>query len=291
MKRRPQCPSLQIVLAVAAVSALAESGLAQQPAASVDALGGVVITRNVDYVAGSDYANDKDKLDLFMPEGIDDAPVLVFFHGGALTAGNKSAGEALATRFVPQGVGIVSANYRLSPGVMHPAHTQDAAAAFAWVVENIERYGGDPERVFVSGHSAGAYLAALVALDPSYLAAHGLGLEAVRGAIPISAFLFVEETARDRIKTVWGEDPAAWLSASVTPHIVPGRPPMLLIYADGDDAWRRGQNEKFGEAMHAAGNHDIRIVQVPDRNHTSLMSRMNASDDQIRDLVLSFIQR
>ena len=66
---------------------------------------------------------------------------------------------------------------------------------------------------------------------------------------------------------------------------------MLLIYADGDDEWRRGQNERFGEAMHAAGNHDTRIVQVPDRNHTSLMSRMNASDDQIRDLVLRFIRR
>jgi acetyl esterase/lipase len=236
--------------------------------------GPVVATRDVDYLAGTDYAEDKDKLDIFMPEGVAGAPVIVFFHGGALQHGDKNHGEVLAMRFVPEGVGVVSANYRLSPGVMHP----------------IVRYGGDPERVYVSGHSAGAYLATLMAIDPAHLAAHGLGIEAVRGTIAISPFLYVEETAKDRPKTVWGEDPAAWLSASVTPHIGPGKGSMLLIYADGDAGWRRDQIDAFGKAMRATGNRDIRVVEVPNRDHSTLLTQMNSTDDQTGGLVLRFIR-
>jgi acetyl esterase/lipase len=278
------------VLTVAASLIFAAPVLLQQAACSLEDLESVVATRDVDYLAGTDYAEDKDKLDVFMPKGAAGAPVIVFFHGGALQQGDKSYGELLVRRFVPEGVGVVSANYRLSPGVMHPAHIQDAAIAFAWVIKNIERYGGDPEQVYVSGHSAGAYLATLMALDPAHLAAHGLGLDAVRGTIAISPFLYVEETAKDRPKTVWGEDPDAWMNASVTPHIEPGKGPMLLIYADGDAEWRKGQNDTFGEAMRAAGNSGIRVVEVPNRDHVTLLTQMNTADDQIGGLVLRFIR-
>ena len=249
-----------------------------------------IVTRDVDYVSGVDYEAGKDLLDIYMPEGAVDAPVVVFFHGGGLRAGDKSVGQVVAQRLVPHGIGVVSASYRLTPSVMHPAHVQDAAAATAWVVEHIASYGGDSENVYVSGHSAGAYLAALLALDPTHLAAHRLPPDAIRGAIPISAFLYVEETAADRPKDVWGTDPADWLNASVTPHISTARGRMLLIYADGDDDWRRRQNETFGEAMAAAGNDTVHVVEVPNRNHGSLMSELNAADDQIGDLMLRFIR-
>ena len=252
--------------------------------------GPVVATRNVDYIAGADYAEDRDKLDIFMPRGSAGAPVIVFFHGGGLQRGDKSHGEALASRVVPEGVGVVSANYRLSPGVMHPAHIQDAAAAFAWVIKNIARYGGDPERVYVSGYSAGAYLATLIAIDPAHLAAHGLGPDAVRGTIAISPVLYVEAIAMDRSKTIWGEDPAAWLSASVTPHIGPGKGPMLIICADGDAEWRRTHADTFGKAMREAGNGEVTVVEVPNRDHSTVLTEMNAPDDQIGGLVLRFIR-
>ena len=172
--------------------------LATTPASSQ-----VVATRDVDYRAEVDFADGKDRLDIYMPQGVEAAPVIVFFHGGALRAGSKARdGSLLSERFVSSGVGIVSANYRLSPGVMHPAHVEDAAAAFAWVVKNIKRFGGDPDNVYVAGHSSGAYLAALLALDPSHLAKHGLELSSIRGTIPISPFLYVEETAADRPKDV-----------------------------------------------------------------------------------------
>jgi acetyl esterase/lipase len=253
--------------------------------------GPIVTTRNVGYLTGTDYPEDTDKLDVFMPEGAAGAPVIVFFRGGALQWGDKSHGEALASRVVPEGVGVVSANYRLSPGVMHPAHIQDAAAAFACVIKNIARHGGDPERVYVSGHSAGAYLATLMAIDPARLAAHGTGLDAVRGTIAISPFLYVEATAKDRPRTIWGQDLEAWLNASVTPHIEPGKGPMLLIYADGDAEWRRSQIDTFGDAVHAAGNSDVHVVEVPNRDHPTLLTQMNTADDQIGGLVLRFIGR
>ena len=248
-----------------------------------------VVSGDVDYVSGAQYEDDKDLLDVFMPEGADGVPVVVFFHGGALRAGDKSAGQVVAERLVPEGVGVVSASYRLSPKFRHPAHVEDAAAAAAWVIQNIARYGGDPNRVYLSGHSAGAYLAVLLALDASYLTAHALSPDRIKGTIPISPFLYVEETALDRPKDVWGTDPADWLAASVTPHITSGKGPMLLIYADGDDEWRRNQIDRFGEAMRAVGNKAVHVVEVPDRTHGTIRSDLAAVDDQVGDLIVRFI--
>ncbi len=249
----------------------------------------LVTALEVDYLPTADYADAKDRLDIYMPENAKGAPVVVFFHGGGLLFGDKSQGQSVATRLVTKGIGLVSANYRLSPGVKHPAHVQDAAAATAWVHHNIAKYGGDPEKLFVGGHSAGAYLAALLALDPQHLLPHDMTLSDIRGAIPVSPFLYVEETAKDRPKSVWGEVPVDWLAASVTPHIAAGKPPMMLIYADGDDAWRRAQNEKLALALTMSGNKAISAIEVPNRVHTSLISEMNAADDQIGKLVAAFI--
>ena len=249
-----------------------------------------VVSRDIDYVSGARYEDGKDLLDVFMPEGANGVPVVVFFHGGALRGGDKGSGRAVAERLVPEGIGVVSASYRLSPTFRHPAHVEDAASATAWVLKNIAGYGGDPRRVYISGHSAGAYLAALLALDDSYLAAHGLSSDQIQGTIPISPFLYVEETAPDRPKDVWGDDPSDWLAASVTPHITSGKGPMLLIYAHGDDEWRRHQNDRFGEAMRAAGNSAVHVVEVPDRSHLSIRSDMAAADDKVGDLILRFIE-
>ena len=249
-----------------------------------------VVKHDVDYLSDSNYKNGKDLLDIYMPDGAEHVPVIVYFHGGALMMGSKSTGAIVASRILPMGIGVVIPNYRLSPGVQHPAHIQDAAAATAWVIENIKSYGGDPDNVYVAGHSAGAYLAALLALDPSHLSAHDVDASSIRGAIPISPFLYVEFTAPSRPKTVWGEDPADWLAASVTPHIGPDKGRMLLIYANGDEDWRKSQNDRFAEDMQKAGNDGIRVVEVPKRDHLSLISKINSADDQIGDLIERFVK-
>ena len=250
---------------------------------------GTTVHRDIDYIDGVDYADDKDKLDVRMPAGATHAPVIVFFHGGGLESGTKRIGDGLASSLVAEGIGVVTANYRLSPGVMHPAHIEDAAAAFAWTRRHIAEYGGDPDRVFVGGHSAGAYLAALMSLDPSYLRAHGMGLMAIRGALPVSPFLYVEETAKDRSKTVWGTDKQVWLTASVTPYIGAGKPPMRLIYADGDDDWRRAQNERLKTELSKAGS-TVDTVEIADRTHGSIMTKMGEPGDATTQQIAAFIK-
>jgi acetyl esterase/lipase len=273
---------LLLGVAVSAGAAHAQTAGTEPPVEAVRA--------DIDYRPDLSVADGRDRLDVFMPQGAEGVPVVVFFHGGGLLEGDKQHGAILAQRLVPEGVGVVSANYRLSPAFSHPTHLQDAAAAFAWVVANIADFGGDPGRVFVSGHSAGAYLAAMLALDARLLEAHGLGADAVAGAMPISPFLYVEETAKDRPKTVWSEDPAVWLEASVTPHIAAGKGPMLLVYADGDDDWRRAQNERFAAAMQAAGSRAITATQVAERNHTTVFTGLNEPDDPVGPLLLDFIR-
>ncbi len=248
-----------------------------------------VTALDVDYLPAAEYADGKDKLDIYLPLGASNVPVVVYFHGGGLLYGDKNLGQVVARRLLALGIGLVSANYRLSPGVMHPAHIEDAAAATAWVYNNIVEYGGDPRQLYVSGHSAGAYLAALLALDPQHLGRHKLSLSAIRGAIPISPFLYVEETAKDRPKTVWGETPLDWLAASVTPHIAAGKPPMLLLYADGDDAWRRAQNEKLARELTMMGNRHVDAVEIPNRDHRSLIAEIDAADDHIGPRIARFI--
>jgi acetyl esterase/lipase len=256
--------------------------------ASADAQ--VVSVRDIDYRPDEVTADGRDLLDVHHSSGAGKAPVVVFLHGGALRAGDKDRAEPFAARIVPLGFVVVAPNYRLSPQVQHPAHVQDAAVATAWAFRHAHSYGGDPERVYLAGHSAGAYLAALLVLDPTHLAVHGLRPGCLRGTIAISPFLYVEETAADRPKDVWGEDPDAWRAASVSPHIRPGQGRMLLIYADGDEPWRKRQNELFVQQMHDAQNADIRAVEVPDRDHSSLVTKMADPDDQIGDLIRQFAQ-
>lgn len=246
------------------------------------------VTRDIDYRAGVEWADSKDRLDVHMPDSAEPAPVLVYFHGGALMFGDKSLGDPVAERLVPLGIGVVSASYRLSPGVVHPAHVEDAAAALAWTVGNIGDFGGDPRRIYVAGHSAGAYLAALLTLDPGFLQPHGVPGDAIAGSVLISPFLYVEETAPERPKTVWGPDPEAWLEASVTPRLAGAKPPTLLLYADGDEAWRKSQIRRYVAALAAAGN-AATAVELPRRDHRSLISDIGAPDDRIGDLVVAMV--
>jgi acetyl esterase/lipase len=250
----------------------------------------VRVVRDVDFIANTDYAENRDKLDLYLPEGRSRFPVIVAIYGGALTAGEKSKHAYVGQRFAAAGFGTAVINYRLSPAVSHPAHIQDAAAAFAWVKQHIGEYGGDPNAIFVIGHSAGAYLSALLALDDRYLAAHKLTPRDIRGVVPVSAFFYVDRVAPDRPKTVWGTDVKTWLEASPSRYVNKAVPPILLIYADGDDPWRREQNEEMAAALRKASARDVTIKQVTGRNHSTIWSKLG-EDEEVSNLIISFVRR
>ena len=125
----------------------------------------VRVVRDVPYLEGGRYADGKDKLDIYLPEGRRNTAVLVSYYGNQLMGGDKSEDGYIGRRFAAAGFVTVVVNYRLSPAVSHPAHIQDAAASFAWVKRHIAEYGGNGDRIFIIGYSAGAYLAALLSTD------------------------------------------------------------------------------------------------------------------------------
>lgn len=147
------------------------------------------------------YARERCKLDLYYPTDSAGFATIVYFHGGGLEFGGKHFLE----QWKNQGIAVVSANYRLHPKVKNPVYTQDAAAAVAWTMENIERYGGDPTRIYVSGHSAGGYLASMIGMDTTYLGAHGLHPDSLAGLIPFSGHTITHFTPRKERGLAWND--------------------------------------------------------------------------------------
>ena len=254
----------------------------------------VTVVRNVDYLPDVDYPDGKDRLDLYIPPGVTSAPVIFSIHGGALSMGDRSEESFVGQRFAAAGYLTVVISYRLSPAVSHPAHIQDTAAAFAWTKRNIRRHGGDPDRVIVIGHSAGAYLGMLLAADPRYLAAHRLSSRDIKGVVPVSGFYWVDRpgVAPDRPTYVWGTQQSVWIEASPATHVRAGLPPVLLLDTDGDEAWRQKQNEEMAATLRSAGNRDVATHQVKGRTHMSVWTNMlDGEAEETSSWILRFAQR
>jgi len=177
--------------------------------------------------------------------------------------------------------------------VSHPAHIQDAAASFAWVKRHIAEYGGNADRVFIIGYSAAAYLFALLSTDPRYLAAHNLSPRDIRGAVPVSAFYWVERrgVAPDRDRSVWGNDRNVWVDASPAHHLQAGAPPMLILYAEHDEDWRREQNVEVATVMKTAGLKGVEIAMIADRNHATIWSNVGNDRDDTAERIIQFASR
>lgn len=253
----------------------------------------VRVVRDVPYLQSAGYADDKDKLDLYLPEGRSNAPVIVSYYGNQLMGGDKNEDAFIGHRFASAGFVTAVVNYRLSPGVSHPAHVQDAAASFAWVKRHIEEYGGNSERIFIIGYSAGGYLAALLSTDRRYLAAHELSPRDIRGTVPVSAFYWVERrgVAPDRDQRVWGSRRDVWIDASPAHHLQADAPPMLILYADRDEDWRREQNVEVAAAMKAAGHANVEIAMIRDRNHATIWERVGDDSDETAERIIRFVSR
>jgi acetyl esterase/lipase len=254
----------------------------------------VAVVSDVDYVAEVDYPDGKDRLDLYVPQGAAGAPVIFSLHGGALWEGDRSQEVFVGRRFAAAGYVTVVVSYRLSPQVSHPAHIQDVAAAYGWVKRNIRRHGGNPDRILVIGHSAGAYLAALLAGDPRYLAAHNLSPGDIDGIVPVSGFFWVEKpgVAPDRPKFVWGTDPKVWMEASPARHLRANLPPVLLLYTDGDEQWRQRQNLDMAAALRSAGHTDVTVRLIKGRTHMSVWTKMlDAESEETSSSILQFARR
>lgn len=241
------------------------------------------------YYDGPDAHPVKHRLDLFAPDDLKDAPVLIFVHGGGWTSGDKGLYSFIGRTFAQQGFVTAVINYRLSPAVQHPAHIEDVARAFAWVYKNVAQYGGNPEKIFVMGHSAGGHLTALLALDEKYLQAHGLTLIAIKGAIPISGVYDVSGIL-NLYRTVFGADPQQRWDASPLAHVGPTKPPFFVIYAQFDLPGLDTQGQQLF-ALLKQNHNEAALFETPGKDHVTIITSIGTTNDQTTEEILQFLHR
>lgn len=209
------------------------------------------------------YIDERCNLDIYYPTEKKGFTTIIWFHGGGLSGGNKELPQALRNKDIC----IVGVNYRLSPRVKAPAYIEDAAAAVAWVFRHIEAYGGDTTRIFVSGHSAGGYLAMMVGLDKQYLAAHQLDANSIAGLIPLSG----QTITHFNIRAGYGMKDTQPLVDKYAPlyHVRPDAPPLLLITGDRELEMlgRYEENAYLARMMKVAGHTQTRLLELQGYNH------------------------
>ncbi|RST29975.1 alpha/beta hydrolase [Sphingomonas ginkgonis] len=226
--------------------------------------------------AGKPFGPDpRLKLDVWVPDRrpAGPLPVVVFFYGGGWVAGNRGdygfAGRALAAR----GFIAVVPDYRLVPEVRFPTFLQDGAAAVRWVHDNIARFGGDPNRIALSGHSAGAYNAAMLALDPHFLADAGLPPRTIKAAAllsgPYDFYPFTEQRGRDAL--------GAWprpLETQPVHFVRRDAPPLLLLHGSADEVVEPRNSIALADALRRAGA-TVELRIYPGQSHIDLAKALS----------------
>ena len=249
------------------------------------------VATNLIYYNGPGFNPQKHILDIFNPKDLPNAPVLFFIHGGGWTEGDKSIYPFLGRAFAQQGLLTVVISYRLTPEVLHPGHIQDVARAFAWVYKNISQYGGNPNQIFVTGHSAGGHLAALLALDKRYLLAEGLSTDQIKGDLPISGIYNVKThvDAFPELKNVFTSDPDKQRDASPVAHVSEKQPPFLIGYAQHDLVTLDAQAIELAKLLQQKGT-EAQLVMVPNVDHIGIIVSIGTPNDVPTDLIVRFVR-
>jgi acetyl esterase/lipase len=260
------------------------------------------IKSNIPYV---DSGDQRQVLDVYTPPGAKNLPVVFWIHGGGWQAGDKTEVKLKPQAFMDKGFVFVSINYRLLPSVDMGTLTRDVAKAFHWVHEHIADYGGDPKRVLVGGHSAGAQLAALICTDEKYLKEQGISLDVLIGCVPVDGDTYdipaIIETAETRWRVhhlpfakmghreKFGNDPEKHRDFSAVYHISKGKgiPPFLILYvaAHPDTS---AQAVRLGTVLKEAGI-PTRVFGAKDTNHNKLNDSLGLPDDPATKALYEFI--
>ncbi len=290
--------------------------------------------QDIAYCDGPDADPFRHRLDLFLPKGLKDYPVVMLVHGGAWVMGdNRCCGlyPAVAEFLAGQGIGVVMPNYRLSPQVRHPEHIRDVARAFAWTHAHIAEYGGQPDQLFVAGHSAGGHLVSLLATNETYLLAEGLRSSAIKGVIVVSGVYKIPEGKLRA--TLGGATPLAFRFDEMNPlrrgsgrmwpplPFLPGIPISLNVFGPmfGNDPVVRADASPLYHVrpglppflLFSAENDlpilpemavefyqalraqqcEAQLIRVADRNHNSIMFRAIELADPVAQELVAFIRR
>lgn len=209
------------------------------------------------------YQQERCRLDIYYPDNRTGFATLVWFHGGGLKAGNRSIPKQLQG----QGIAVVGVNYRLYPKVKCPGYLQDAAAAVAWTFRNVEKYGGDPKKIFVTGHSAGGYLTSMIGVDKRWLAECGIDADQIAGLIPLSGHTITHMTVREE-RGIAQTQPVVDEFAPLF-HVRPDAPPILLITGDREMEMlgRYEENAYFMRMLKVVGHKDVKLYELQGHGH------------------------
>ncbi len=254
-------------------------------------------TRDLKYAEIPGADPNLTSLDIYLPESGHEHPIVVYFHGGGWKAGDKNNVGYKPEAFTRKGYVFVSVNYRLSPEVQHPVHVQDVARAIAWVYKNAAKFEGAPDHIFLMGHSAGAHLAALVAVDGRYLEAEGLTLNMLKGVILIDGGGYdidgmIELAPRlytIYYKDAFGDDPVVWEDASPITHIAAGKgiPPFLIIHMGRLKISSLPAQWMF-ETLQQAGVY-AKVIYPRGKNHYTVNQDIGKSGDEATRQVFDFL--
>jgi acetyl esterase/lipase len=246
----------------------------------------VEIVKNLAYKEGPDADPVRHRLDLYLPKGKKGFPVILFVHGGRWSSGSKDLYGKLGELYAKHGVGMVIINYRLSPQVVHPAHVQDVASAFAWTVSHVGKYGGDAKNLFLCGHSAGGHLVALLSTNEKYLNAEKLASTNIKGVIPISGVYVLPPAAP--LKSIFTDDPMVVKSASPIESVKGKHPPFLILYADKDYATLDIQAEQMCKKLSRC-ECEATAYKIENRDHISIITRMVEFSDPVNQRIFDML--
>ena len=247
---------------------------------------------NIPYV---DPADDRQVLDIYAPEGAEQLPVVFWIHGGGWQTGDKADVQIKPRVFAERGFVFVSTNYRLLPEVEMDVLIRDVAKSLGWVHKNIAAHGGDPNRILVMGHSAGAQLAALLCIDERYLSAAGVPFDVLMGCVPVDGDTYdlpamittaeIRQTVHQLPLPIpghrgkFGNDPKKHIDFSAVTHVAKGKgiPPFLILHVAGHpDVTAQARRL---EAVLRAAEIPVRIFGARETTHVQLNAKLGEPDD------------
>lgn len=222
-----------------------------------------ILYRNIEDIGLDEYAMKNCRLDVYYPLNKPSFATIIWIHGGSLTGGKKE----LPSQLTEQGFAVVSIEYRRNPKVNCPVYIEDAAAAVAWVFKNINTFGGNPEKIFLSGHSAGGYLDLMIGMDKKWLAAYGIDASRIAGIIPLSP----QVITHFKIREERGMDEKQPLIDSFAPlfHVRKDLPMIITITGDREFEMlgRYEENAYFVRMLKLNGHNNIALYELDGFNH------------------------
>ena len=239
-------------------------------------------SHHLDLAYGSD---PKQVLDLYLPEGeVSNAPVFLFLHGGGFREGDKAHYGSVAEPFVNRGVITAVASYRLTgSGAHYPAQSDDAKSTVKWLFENIRQYGGNPENIYVGGHSAGAILSADIGVDRAWLAEMGMPKEILKGIVPVSGPYDLR--SRGRPGEVYTYAPTPELREQASPILHVNDPVPVALVAVGSEEAYQESSMAFTEALKATGVDAHYLLMEGEDHADTALSLANGDSELFRQVI------